>query len=80
MGALVGWIASMIARTDGQMGWISNIAVGILGSILGGAVYTLFTKGSAEFTTAFLNFSLGGLVISVLGSVLLIRILGYFRK
>ncbi|KKU15203.1 MAG: Transglycosylase associated protein [Candidatus Jorgensenbacteria bacterium GW2011_GWA2_45_9] len=34
-GALIGWIASMIMGTDNEMGWISNVLVGILGAVLG---------------------------------------------
>jgi uncharacterized membrane protein YeaQ/YmgE (transglycosylase-associated protein family) len=79
-GAVVGWIASMITKTDAQMGWISNIIVGIVGSALGGAIYTLLFKGSLDFTTAFLNFSLGGLIVSILGAVALIYILKAIKK
>ena len=35
LAALVGWVASMIMKTDGQMGWVANVIVGIIGSILG---------------------------------------------
>lgn len=34
-GGLIGWLASLLMRTDGQMGVIANILVGIVGSILG---------------------------------------------
>jgi len=34
-GGLIGWLASLMMRTDGQMGVIANILVGIVGSILG---------------------------------------------
>jgi uncharacterized membrane protein YeaQ/YmgE (transglycosylase-associated protein family) len=35
VGALVGWIASIIMKTNGQMGALANILVGIVGSALG---------------------------------------------
>ena len=35
LAAVVGWIASMIMKTDGQMGWVANIVAGIVGSFIG---------------------------------------------
>ena len=35
IGGLVGWIGSLIMKTDAQMGLIANIIVGIVGSFLG---------------------------------------------
>jgi uncharacterized membrane protein YeaQ/YmgE (transglycosylase-associated protein family) len=34
-GGLIGWLASLLMRTDGQMGLLANIVIGIVGSILG---------------------------------------------
>ena len=34
-GGLIGWLASLLMRTDGRMGVLANILVGIVGSILG---------------------------------------------
>ena len=36
VGGLIGWLASIIMRTDAQQGIILNIVVGIVGAILGG--------------------------------------------
>ena len=35
MGAIVGWLASIVMKTNAQMGAIANILVGIIGSSLG---------------------------------------------
>ena len=35
VGAVIGWVASMIMKTNAQMGMIANIIVGIVGSFLG---------------------------------------------
>jgi uncharacterized membrane protein YeaQ/YmgE (transglycosylase-associated protein family) len=80
IGGLVGWVASMLTGKDGQMGIVANIVIGILGSILGGFIYTLLFRGDADITTAFLNFNVGSLAISILGSVLLILILKRTRR
>jgi uncharacterized membrane protein YeaQ/YmgE (transglycosylase-associated protein family) len=75
IGALVGWIASMLTGKDSQMGALANIGIGIIGSIIGGFLYTLLTDGNLSLSTAFLNLSIGGLAVSILGAVLLISVL-----
>ncbi len=35
IGGIVGWLASIVMKTDAQMGWIANIVVGVTGSMLG---------------------------------------------
>lgn len=67
MGALVGWIASMIAGTNSEQGAIGNIVVGILGAFVGGFLVNLL-GGSAD---SLLAFSLEGFVVAVAGAVLL---------
>ena len=36
VGGLIGWVASMVMKTDAQQGMILNIVVGIVGAMLGG--------------------------------------------
>lgn len=79
LGALAGWIASMIMNTDERMGAGANIVVGILGSLIGGFLVTLLTKGTASFTTAYSNLDIGSLVVSVLGAVVLLALMKMFR-
>jgi uncharacterized membrane protein YeaQ/YmgE (transglycosylase-associated protein family) len=74
VGGVVGWIASLVMKTNAQMGIIANIVVGIVGSALGhwlaGAI-GLGTYGA-----------IARLIVSVLGAVILIAILkgvGLFR-
>lgn len=80
VGALAGYVASKIMKTDAQMGIPANIIVGILGSILAGTLYNLLFRGELGLTTAFLNFSIGGVITSILGAVLLIGILKALNK
>ena len=72
-GALVGWIASILTHDNGRMGIISNIIIGLLGSVLGGFIASLLNI--ATVTT----FSWAGLGFSILGAVILLFILGLFR-
>lgn len=72
-GALVGWIASMIMGTNAQQGAIANIVIGILGAVLGGLLFSLF--GASGVT----GFNIYSLFVALVGSVLLIWIIGRFK-
>ncbi len=67
IGGIVGWIASLIMRTDAQMGMVANVAVGIVGAVLG-----RWLAGVIGFAPHTL---LGGALIGLLGAVILIGIL-----
>jgi uncharacterized membrane protein YeaQ/YmgE (transglycosylase-associated protein family) len=74
IGALVGWIASMIMGTDAQMGSVANIVVGIVGAILGS-----YLGRAIGFVPATL---LGGAITGIIGAVILIgllKVLGVFK-
>ncbi len=73
VGALIGWIASKIMRTDAQQGALANIGVGIVGSLLGKVIFQdlLGIGGAASAGT----FSVIGVAWGVLGSLILIAIL-----
>ena len=60
-GALVGWIASMIMRTDEEQGAIANIIIGIVGAFIGGAVSNML--GGPEVS----GFNLTSLIVAILG-------------
>ncbi len=70
LAALVGWIASMIMHTDGQMGWIANIVAGVVGGFLG----TTLLGVIAPATPTDNGFSLMGIVVGVIGACLAIFI------
>ena len=77
VGGLIGWVASMVMRTDAQQGTLMNIVVGIVGAFLAGLVLTpLFGVSSINSG----NFSLPGLLISLLGAVVLLAIVNLFRR
>lgn len=77
VGGLIGWIASMIMRTNAQQGVILNIVVGIIGALLAGVLLApLFGTGSITQG----DFSLSGLLISLVGSVILLAIVNLFRR
>lgn len=74
IGGIIGWLASIIMKTNAQMGIIANVLVGIVGSMLGFWVAGLLGIGAAG--------GLLGFLVAVAGAVLLIlilRALGLFR-
>ncbi len=77
VGGVIGWIASLMMRTDGQQGIFLNIVVGIVGAALGGWVISPLV-GVATINQGV--FSLGGLVVSLLGAVILLAIVNLFRR
>ena len=67
IGALVGWLASIVMKTNAQMGAFANILVGVVGAMLGGWIASLF--GVVE------SGLLVGILIAIAGACALIAIL-----
>jgi uncharacterized membrane protein YeaQ/YmgE (transglycosylase-associated protein family) len=70
-GALAGWIASVINKTDGQQGWIGNIVMGIVGALLGGFIWGLISDDGFDA-----GFNIGSLLVAIGGALLLSFIMG----
>ena len=77
VGGIIGWLASMIMRTDGQQGIILNIVVGIIGSFLGGWLIAPML-GSGTVNSG--DFSIMGLIASLIGAIILLAIVNLFRR
>lgn len=67
IGGVVGWLASIIMKTNAQMGWIANVVIGVVGSLLG---YWIAGMVGIVATNVVLRF-----VVAVAGAALLIFIL-----
>jgi uncharacterized membrane protein YeaQ/YmgE (transglycosylase-associated protein family) len=77
VGGLLGWVASMIMGTNDRQGMFLNIVVGIVGAFLGGLLLApLFDTGTINQG----DFSVGSLIVSLLGAVVLLFIVGLFRR
>jgi uncharacterized membrane protein YeaQ/YmgE (transglycosylase-associated protein family) len=75
IGGIVGWLASIMMRTDGQMGLLANVLVGIIGSFIGFALAGAMNIGAEG--------AIGRWIISIAGASLLIAllsVLGVFRR
>lgn len=77
VGGIIGWVASLIMKRDAQQGIILNIVVGIIGSFLGGwLIAPLLGTGTVNSG----DFSLMGLVSSLIGAVVLLLIINLFTR
>ena len=77
VGGLIGWVASMIMKTDAQQGVILNVVVGIVGAMLGGwFLAPMFGTGTINQN----DFSVAGLGVSLLGAIILLAIVNLVRR
>ncbi len=72
-GALAGWVASKITGHDESMGAFANIIVGIIGSVVGGAVMSLIGKTGVD------GFNISSFLVAVGGAVLVLWFFKGFR-
>jgi len=77
VGGLIGWLASKIMNTDARQGIGLNVVVGVVGALLAGWLITPLIGGT---TINQGDFSLSGLVISLLGAIILLAIVNLFRS
>ncbi len=75
LGGIVGWLASIIMKTNAQMGMIANVLVGMGGSALGYWIAGLLGMAPTG--------GIGRFIVALIGAVILIFLLrkvGMFRK
>jgi uncharacterized membrane protein YeaQ/YmgE (transglycosylase-associated protein family) len=73
VGGVVGWLASLVMRTDAQQGILLNIIVGIIGAFIGGLILGRGTINNAGLTiTSFL--------VSLVGAIVLLAIVNLVRR
>ncbi|WP_309570710.1 GlsB/YeaQ/YmgE family stress response membrane protein [Deinococcus sp.] len=78
VGALCGWLASLIMKTDAQQGAVANILIGIVGAVLAQFIFAnLLGIGGAAAAGG--GFSFWSIIWGVVGSVVLIAILKALR-
>src|SRR6266581_3338350 len=70
VGGLAGWLASLVARTGDRMGCLLNIAVGVVGAVIGGWLFrNLGIKAPAGHPV------LGSILVSFVGATVLLLLL-----
>jgi uncharacterized membrane protein YeaQ/YmgE (transglycosylase-associated protein family) len=76
VGGVVGWLASIIMRTDAQQGMLLNVIVGIVGALLAGFI----VSPMVGVGTINEGISLATFLVSLLGAVILLAIVNLFRR
>ena len=66
VGGIIGWLASMVMRTDAQQGILLNIVVGIVGAFIGGSINEGLTLYS--------------FLVSLVGAIILLAIVNLVRR
>ncbi len=77
VGGIIGWLASIVMRTDGQQGIILNVIVGVVGAVLAGFLLTPLLGGSPITSGAF---DIRSLIVSFLGALVLLAIVNLVRR
>ncbi|MGE4411673.1 MAG: GlsB/YeaQ/YmgE family stress response membrane protein [Sphingomonadales bacterium] len=72
MGGVIGWLASLVMRTDAQQGILANIVVGIVGAFIGGL---LVSGGSINQ-----GVSLSSFLVSLVGAIILLALVNLIRR
>lgn len=73
-GALVGWIASLVMKTDGEQGVLLNVIVGIVGAVIGGWIMTSLGESGVS------GFNLYSFIVALVGAVVLIATIKFLRR
>ena len=77
IGGILGWLASIVMKTDAQQGMILNVVVGVVGALLGGWLLApLFGTGTINQN----DFSIGSLLVSFLGAIVLLAVVNLLRR
>jgi uncharacterized membrane protein YeaQ/YmgE (transglycosylase-associated protein family) len=76
VGGIVGWLASLIMKTDAQQGILLNIVVGIVGALLAGFLISPLV-GVPSINA---GISVGSILVSLVGAIILLAIVNLFRR
>jgi uncharacterized membrane protein YeaQ/YmgE (transglycosylase-associated protein family) len=78
IGGIIGWLASIVMRTDAQQGILLNIVVGIVGSLVGSFLLGGFFGANGNIMSGALD--MGTLLAAFLGAVILLAVINLFRR
>jgi uncharacterized membrane protein YeaQ/YmgE (transglycosylase-associated protein family) len=74
LGAIAGWLASLVTGRNERMGCIANIVAGVVGALVGGFVFSLFGGGGVT------GFNLSSLIVAFIGAVIVLLIWNAFSR
>lgn len=73
-GGLVGWVASMIMKTDAEQGAVLNIMVGVVGAVVGGWLMSVIGESGVQ------GFNIYSFLVALLGACVLIAVVKAIRR
>ena len=77
LGGVIGWLASLVMKTDAQQGTFVNVVVGIVGALIGGWLLSpLLGAGTVNQG----DFSILGLLVSLGGAIILLFVVNLLRR
>lgn len=77
VGGLIGWVASVIMRTDAEQGVVLNVIVGVVGALISGYVVSPLVGVPTINQDAF---SLGSMLVSLVGAIILLGVVNIARR
>ncbi len=78
VGGILGWLASIVMRTDGQQGVFLNVVVGVIGALLGGFLAPML--GFTGVNIMKNGISAPSLIVSFIGALILLAIVNLVRR
>ena len=78
IGGIIGWLASILMRTNASQGMLMNIVVGIVGSLLGSFLLGRFFGADGNLLNSPLD--LGTMISALVGAVILLAVISLFRR
>lgn len=74
LGGIIGWLASIVMRTDAQQGAFLNVVVGVVGSFIGGFILRSMGKINDN------DFSISAIIAAFVGAIILLAIVNLVRR
>lgn len=77
VGGIIGWLASIVMRTDAQQGILLNVVVGIIGSLVGSFLISPLIGGGNLLSGAL---DIRTLLAALIGAIILLAVVNLFRR
>ena len=75
LGAIAGWLASIVMKTNAQQGFVMDVIVGIIGAFIGGWVLSLLGVGGGVT-----GLNIASILTAFIGAVILLALIRVVRR
>ena len=80
VGAIAGWLASIVMKTNREQGFVADVIVGIIGAFIGGFILDLLDGDAAVASGPDVGLNIGSILTAFIGAVILLAILRAVRR